>query len=225
MPQSSVKKKIKKYFIAGLLIIIPAGLTYFLFSFVNSWLDESLVPVINGLIEKSGFKVPDKFYLPGTGFFILFSLIIAAGLFATNWFGKKVVGLGDVIVKKIPFVRSIYLSIKKILGTISETGTPKFQKAVVLDYPREGLKSLGVICCDTQGEPASKLNGDLVNVFVPTTPNPTTGFTVILPKEKVIPMDFQVEQGLKMIVSVGMYNPGMAENGTPSTKANDNTKA
>jgi uncharacterized membrane protein len=136
---------------------------------------------------------------------------MAAGLFATNWFGKKVVRFGDIIVKNIPIVRSIYLSIKKIVGTISETGAPKFQKAVVLDYPREGLKSLGIICCDAHGETQSKLGGDLVNVFVPTTPNPTSGFTVILPKEKVIPMDFPVDQGLKMIVSVGMYNPGVTE--------------
>ncbi len=212
MSQTSIKTKIKKNIIAGLLVVIPTGLTYFLFSFVNSRLDESLVPVINNLILKTGIEIPNKFYLPGTGFFILFILIVIAGLFATNWYGKKFVSFGDIFVQRIPFVRNIYIAIKKLVVTFSETGTPKFQKAVVLDYPREGLQSLGIICCDTFGEIESKLGGSFVNVFVPTTPNPTTGFTVILPKEKIIPLDFPVEQGLKMIVSVGMYNPEISKN-------------
>jgi uncharacterized membrane protein len=207
MPKTSIKTKIKKNIIAGLLVVIPTGLTFFLFSFINSRLDESLVPLINNLILKTGIEIPNKFYLPGTGFFILFLLIVTAGLFATNWYGKKFVGLGDIFVQRIPFVRTIYITIKKLVVTFSETGTPKFQKAVVLDYPREGLQSLGIICCDAFGEIENKLGGNFVNVFVPTTPNPTTGFTVILPKEKIIPLDFPVDQGLKMIVSVGMYNP------------------
>ncbi len=211
MPQTSIKTKIKKNIIAGLLVVIPTGLTYFLFSFVNSSLDESLVPFINNLLHKTGIHISDNIYIPGTGFFILFILIILAGLFATNWYGKKVVGFGDIIVQRIPFVRSIYATIKKLMTTVSETGTPKFQKAVVLDYPREGLQSLGIICCDAFGEVEDKLGKGFVNIFVPTTPNPTTGFTVILPKEKVIPLDFPVDQGLKMIVSVGMYNPEVSE--------------
>ncbi len=212
MSQSSIKTKIKKNIIAGLLVVIPAGLTYFLFTFINSGLDESLVPLIHDLIHKAGIEIPDKFYLPGTGFFILFLLIIAAGFFATNWFGKKVVDFGDIFVQRIPFVRTIYLTIKKLVATFSETGTPKFRKAVVIDYPREGLKSLGIICCDASGEIKSKLGENFVNIFVPTTPNPTTGFTVVLPKEKIIPLDFPVDQGLKMIVSVGMYNPEASTN-------------
>ena len=212
MPKTSVKTMIKKNIIAGLLVVIPTGLTYFLFSFINSRLDESLVPLINNLILKAGIEIPNKFYLPGTGFFILFLLIVIAGLFATNWYGKKFVGFGDIFVQKIPIVRTIYITIKKLVVTFSETGTPKFQKAVVLDYPREGLQSLGIICCDTFGEIEYKLGGNFVNIFVPTTPNPTTGFTVILPKERIIPLDFPVDQGLKMIVSVGMYNPEIPKN-------------
>ena len=202
-----IKRSVKKNLIAGLLVVIPAGLTFFLFSFINSRLDDSLLPFINSLISKIGIKGPDKFYLPGTGFFILLLLIVAAGLFATNWYGKKVVDFGDFFVERIPFVRTIYTAIKKILSTLSTTGTQKFQKAVVLDYPREGLRSLGIICCETSGEIGKKLGEDFVNVFVPTTPNPTSGFTVILHKERVIPLGFTVDQGLKMIVSLGMYNP------------------
>ncbi len=216
MSQTPIKTKVKKNIIAGLLVVIPTGLTVFLFTFVNSRLDESLVPIINNLIYKAGIEIPDKFYLPGTGFFILFLLIVAAGLFATNWFGKKVVGFGDIIVERIPFVRTIYITIKKLVATFSETGTPKFQKAVILDYPREGLQSLGIICCDTTGEIKNKLGDNFVNIFVPTTPNPTTGFTVVLPKEKIIPLGFPVEQGLKMIVSVGMFNPGVSKNDSNS---------
>lgn len=212
MPKTFIQAKIRKNIIAGLLVVIPTGLTFFLFSFVNSRLDESLVPFINNLILKAGIEIPNKFYLPGTGFFILFLLIVIAGLFATNWYGKKFVGFGDIFVQRIPFVRTIYITIKKLVVTFSETGTPKFQKAVVLDYPREGLQSLGIICCDAFGEIENKLGGNFVNVFVPTTPNPTTGFTVILPKEKIIPLDFPVDQGLKMIVSVGMFNPEIPRN-------------
>ena len=216
MPHNSIRTKIKKYIVAGLLVTIPTTLTLFLFSFVNSRLDDSLIPLINNLMRKIGIEGSIKQFFPGTGFIVLFILIIITGLFATNWLGKKVVGFGDTVVEKIPFVRSIYITIKKLVATCSETGSPKFQKAVILDYPRKGLQSFGIICCDASGEIESKLGAGFVNIFIPTTPNPTSGFTVILQKEKIVPLDFQVDQGLKMIVSVGMYNPkislGSSEN-------------
>ena len=108
---------------------------------------------------------------------------------------------------KIPFVRTVYTSIKKIVDTVSQTQTPSFKKVILLDYPRLGLKSIGIVCCDTQGEILGCFKEEMINVFVPTTPNPTTGFLVMLPKERIIPMNLNVNDGFKMIISVGMFNP------------------
>jgi uncharacterized membrane protein len=148
----------------------------------------------------------EKYPVPGLGFVLLMIFIILVGLFATNFFGKQVVLAGELILHKIPFVRVIYTSIKKVVDTLSQSETPTFEKMVLLTYPREPLKTLGIVCCDTKGEIASHTDGGSVNVFVPTSPNPTTGFLLMVPREKLDVLEMSVEDGLKMIISFGMVN-------------------
>tara|TARA_B100000686_G_C16733501_1_gene942191 strand:- start:672 stop:1349 length:678 start_codon:yes stop_codon:yes gene_type:complete len=202
------KNTFKKNVAAGLLVIIPAGLTLFLFTFVIASLDHALEPIIVRTLKLTGFVPAPGFKIPGLGLTLILIAIFLVGLFVKNFFGKKTVEYWHITIDRIPFVRSIYLTIKKILDAVTLTNTLSFKQVVLIEYPREGMKSIGIVSGKAKEEVIKKLQGDQVCVFVPTTPNPTTGFTVILPKDKLIPLDMTVDQGLKMIVSVGMYNPG-----------------
>ncbi len=201
-----LKHAIKKNLIAGLLVTVPAALTYLVLSFVIRNVDQAMEPVINRVLGPSGMQFMEKYHIPGLGFLVLFLFIVLVGLFATNFIGKKVVHTGERVLHKIPFVRVIYTSIKKVVDTFSQTETPTFQKMVLITYPRPPLKVLGIVCCDTKGEFAQKGPGDTVNVFVPTSPNPTTGFLLLVPRKDLVFLEMSVEEGLKMIISFGMVS-------------------
>jgi len=199
------KKAMKKNLIAGLLVTIPAALTYMILSFVITRVDKGMKPVITGILGPQNIKLMEEWHIPGMGFVFLVLFIIAVGLVGTNFIGKKIVAMGEKLLHKIPVVRVIYTSIKKVVDTVSLTETPSFQKMVLITYPREPLKTLGIVCCDT---PKGITEGEkMLNVFVPTSPNPTTGFLFMLPEKDTQPLKMSVEEGLKMIISFGMTNP------------------
>ena len=202
-----LKKALKKNLIAGLLVTIPAGLTYIILSFFITRIDRAMAPAIKGIFGPQGSQTLETWHIPGMGFLLLGLFIIVVGLFATNFIGKRVVAMGEKILHKIPVVRVIYTSIKKVVDTISLAETASFQKMVLITYPREPLKTLGIVCCDTP-EVVKKANGDkMLNVFVPTSPNPTTGFLFMVPEKDATSLDMSVEEGLKMIISFGMTHP------------------
>ena len=200
-----LKKALKKNLIAGLLVTIPAALTYMILSFVITRVDKAMKPVVTGILGPQNIKLMEEWHIPGMGFLFLVLFIIAVGFVGTNFIGKKVVAIGEKILHNIPVVRVIYTSIKKVVDTVSLTETPSFQKMVLITYPREPLKTLGIVCCDT---PGGMTKGEkMLNVFVPTSPNPTTGFLFMLPEKDTQPLKMSVEEGLKMIISFGMTNP------------------
>ncbi|MEC7785731.1 MAG: DUF502 domain-containing protein, partial [Nitrospinota bacterium] len=143
------KKALKKNLIAGLLVTIPAALTYMILSFVITRVDRSMKPVVIGVLGPQNIKLMEEWHIPGMGFVFLVLFIIAVGLVGTNFIGKKIVAMGEKLHHKIPVVRVIYTSIKKVVDTVSLTETPSFQKMVLITYPREPLKTLGIVCCDT----------------------------------------------------------------------------
>jgi len=199
------KKALKKNLIAGLLVTIPVALTYMILSFVITRVDKAMKPVIAGIIGFENIKFMEEWHIPGMGFLFLSIFIIAVGLIGTNFIGKKVVAMGEKLLHKIPVVRVIYTSIKKLVDTVSLTETPSFQKMVLITYPREPLKTLGIVCCDSpEGISGSEKK---LNIFVPTSPNPTTGFLFMLPEKDTEPLEMSVEEGLKMIISFGMTHP------------------
>ena len=172
---------IKKNLIAGLLVTIPAALTYIILDFVVTWVDRMMAPVIPKIIGEAGMRLLEQYPVPGIGFLFLVLFIVLVGLLATNFFGKKLFNLGELVLHNIPLVRVIYVSIKKVVDTISQARTPTFEKMVLVTYPRPELKVLGIVACDTQGMLLDKVKIDSVNVFVPTSPNPTTGFLLVRP--------------------------------------------
>ena len=199
------KKALKKNLIAGFLVTIPAALTYMILSFVITRVDKAMEPVVTGVLGPQNIQLMEKLHIPGMGILFLAGFIIAVGLVGTNFIGKKIVAIGEGLLNKIPVVRVIYTSIKKVVDTVSLTETPSFQKMVLITYPREPLKTLGIVCCNTP----KGISGDekMLNIFVPTSPNPTTGFLFMLPEKDTQPLKMSVEEGLKMIISFGMTHP------------------
>jgi len=202
-----LKKAFKKNLIAGLLVTIPAGLTYMILSFVITRVDRAMAPVTQRVLGPRGMQLMEEWHIPGIGFLLLTLFIIAVGLFGTNFIGKKVVATGEKLLHQIPVVRVIYTSIKKVVDTISLTETASFQKMVLITYPREPLKTLGIVCCNTPEDIKTSECKGMLNVFVPTSPNPTTGFLFMVPENEAIALNMSVEEGLKMIISFGMTNP------------------
>ena len=207
------KKALKKNLIAGLLVTIPAALTYMILSFVITRVDRAMKPVMTGILGPENINLMEEWHIPGMGFLFLAIFIMGVGLVGTNIIGKKVVAMGEKLLHKIPVVRVIYTSIKKVVDTLSLTETPSFQKMVLITYPREPLKTLGIVCCDTP----EGISGDekMLNIFVPTSPNPTTGFLFMLPEKDTQPLKMSVEEGLKMIISFGMTHPKAGEETLP----------
>jgi uncharacterized membrane protein len=202
-----LRGSLKKNMIAGLLVTVPAAFTYIILEFVITRVDEMMMPVVLEIISEQRMATLKEYSIPGVGFLILILFIFFIGLIATNFFGKKLFDFGESVLHKIPLVRVVYITIKKVVDTISQSKTPTFKKMALITYPRFPLKTLGIVACDTQGMVLSKLGKEAVNIFVPTAPNPTTGFTIIVPIKDVNFLDMTVEEGLKMIISLGVVTP------------------
>ena len=202
-----VKGTVKKNIIAGLLVTVPAALTYIILQFVITRIDGVMAPVVSQVIGQNGMKILSEYSIPGIGFLLLILFVFFIGLIATNLFGKKMFEFGELVLRKIPLVRVIYLTIKKVVDTISQSQTPTFEKMALITYPRSPLKTLGIVACDTKGMVLEKVGKQSVNVFVPTSPNPTTGFIIAVPVEDVNFLEMTVEEGLKMIISFGVVSP------------------
>lgn len=203
----SLKKNIRKNIIAGLLVTVPIALTYMVLAFVVNRVDRMMEPLISGLFGERAVDFLEKYPVPGVGFLLIVSFVVLVGLLATNFIGRKIVEWSEKLLHQIPFVRAIYTSIKKVIDTISQSESPTFQEMVLLTYPHEPLKTLGIVCSETQSEITDKTGVEMINVFIPTSPNPTTGFMFMVPKSDLVYLDMSVEDGLKTIISFGMVNP------------------
>ena len=194
----SILNRLRNYFIAGIVAIIPIGITLYLTMFI--------IEVSSKLIPK---EINPNNYLPFSipGLEIILSIIIITfiGGLSVSFVGKKILQLINDLFKKIPFLRTIYSAINQM--TESFTNKDKGKKSVVLvEYPRKGSWAVGFATKDNQGEISKKTNSELVNVFVPTTPNPTSGFLLMFPKKEIIYLDMTFEEASKFIVSAGTSN-------------------
>ena len=202
-----IKGTIKKNIIAGLLVTVPVLLTYIVLKFVITRIDALVVPVVSKIIGEKAMENFNGYFVPGMGFLILIFFIFFIGLLATNFFGKKLFSFGELVLRKIPIVRVIYITIKKVVDTVSQSNESTFEKMALITYPRAPLKTLGIIVCDTPDAVLSNIEERSVNVFVPTSPNPTTGFVIAVPIKDVDFLKMTVEEGLKMVISFGVVAP------------------
>lgn len=201
-------KFLRKNFLAGLLVTVPLALTYLLFSFLMRKLDQLVAPLVRGIILKTGAPLPEDFHLPGLGFFITFLLICIIGLFARNIIGNRVLRAGQNLLESIPFVRSVYTTIKQVVESISKVDKKIFERMVVLRYPHLSTYVMGLVACDSEGEVLLRTGEDSVNVFVPMLPNVTLGWLMVVPRDQLTVLEMSREEGIKMLLSFGIFEAG-----------------
>jgi len=196
-------KKLRRILIAGLLVWLPLGITIFIIKILLDLLSQTYLLIPEGLRPENLFGVT----IPGFEIIMAIIILFSTGLVAANYLGKTLVETWEKFLDKIPLVRSIYTPLKKFAELILSDQTQSFSKVLLIQYPRKGLYSLCFQTSKDVGEIKEKSGEDVVCVFIPTTPNPTSGYIIMIPKDEVIELDMSVEDALKMIISLGVVVP------------------
>lgn len=197
------KKKMRKYFITGLLILVPLAITLWVLNLVISTMDQSLLL----LPERWRPQAMFGFNIPGFGTILTLLIVFLTGLLTRNFIGKQVVHAWEMLLRRIPIVSSIYSSVKQVSDTLFSSSGNAFRKAVLVQYPREGSWTIAFLTGVPGGDVRNHLIGDYISVYVPTTPNPTSGFFLMVPKADTVELDMTVDEALKYIVSMGVVSP------------------
>lgn len=193
----------KKYFITGLLIWIPLAITFMVLAWIINSLDAILL-LLPQHIQPRGMI---GFDVPGLGVVASLLIVLLTGLVAANVLGQKLVQLWEALLARIPVVKSIYYSVKQVSDTLFSSSGQAFRKALLVQYPRQGAWTIAFLTGQPGGDAARHLAGDYVSVYVPTTPNPTSGFFLMMPRADVIELDMSVDEALKYIISMGVVAP------------------
>jgi uncharacterized membrane protein len=198
---------VRKYFITGLLIWIPLVITLWVLKLIVETLDQSLLLVPPEWRTESFLG----FHVPGLGVILTLVIVFVTGLLTTNFLGARLLQLWNAILHRIPVVNSIYSSVKQISDTLFSSSGQAFRKALLVQWPREGMWTIAFLTGRPGGDVVQHLQGDFVSVYVPTTPNPTGGYFVMMQRKDVIELDMSVDTALKYIISMGVVAP--AQNG------------
>lgn len=194
---------LRRYLIAGLLVWVPLGVTLLIINFLVELMDQTL------LLIPVAYR-PDTilgFHIPGLGLVLTVAVVFITGVLVTNLLGQQLYLLGEKIVSRIPFVRAIYAAIKQVMETLFSGSGKSFRKVCLVEYPRREVWSLAFMTGDGAGEIRTRTGREVVNIFIPTTPNPTSGFFLMIPREDVIELTMSVDDGLKMLISIGVVMP------------------
>lgn len=196
-------KRLRRYLVAGLLIWAPLAVTYFLLRFAVNLMDKTLavLPQQYQPEELLGF------HIPGLGVILTFVVLFLTGMLAANFVGRYVVGGWESLLDRIPIVRTIYGGAKNFAEIVFSESNDSFKKVLLIEYPRKGIYSLAFQTSSELGEVQGRTGEDVVCCFVPTTPNPTSGFVIMLPRKDVRVLDMEIDEALKMIISLGVVVP------------------
>ncbi len=206
---NNLKRRIRNVFLTGFLVTLPIALTVFIFIFLFKNLD-ALSPTFTRWLILLGAPLPEGYRIPFLGVIMTFLIILLAGALTTNIFGNKLLHLWERIIGKIPFVRRVYTGTKQVVKSIATADTKSFRKVVLIEFPRKGVHAIGFITGKTRGELKHLTSEHHFNVFVPTTPNPTSGFLIFADPGEVIELDMTIEEGVKYVVSGGIVSPEQA---------------
>lgn len=196
-------KTFRRHLVAGLILWIPLLVTFFILRFLIRFVDRTLLLLPPSWRPEAllGFNIP------GLGLILAVGILLVTGIFAANIAGRRLVELGDRIVTRIPLVSGIYSGAKQVAETLFTDSSTAFKRVLLVEYPRRGVWSMCFQTSESVGEIQARTAEDVVCVFLPTTPNPTSGFLLFVPKEELVPLDMPVDQGLRMIISLGVAVP------------------
>ncbi|MBI2470102.1 MAG: DUF502 domain-containing protein [Planctomycetes bacterium] len=201
------KKDVRRRMLTGLLLILPVYVTFFVVKFLFGFVGGTLSPVIKKVLQFYGVALPkttlDEFIITFLGLILTFISLYFIGIFAANFVGKSIITYFENLLTKTPIIKSIYSSVKQIIHSISLPGKQAFKRVVLVDFPKAGTKSIGFVTGATQHNNEQKL----ICVFIPTTPNPTTGFLIFTPEKDLIDSNLTVEDAFKTLFSGGVLTP------------------
>jgi len=198
-------KPLRHYLVTGLIVWLPIIVTLLVFRFVIELLDQtiSLLPNSYQPEQLIGYR------LPGIGVVLTLVVLLLTGLFATNFFGQRLVRWGEAILTRIPLVRSIYNAAKQVIEAVFSTNSQAFRKVLLVEYPRKGMWSIAFLTNQANPDIQTKAGMEMVTIFIPTTPNPTSGFLMAIPKTDALELDMSIEEALKLVISLGVMQPGL----------------
>lgn len=191
----------KKYFLTGLLILVPLAITLWVLNLVVTTMDQTLTLLPPALRDRAPFNIP------GMGVVLTLAVVFVTGLLARNFIGRRLVLWWEAALRRIPVVSSIYTSVKQVSDTLFSPAGQAFRKAVLVQFPREGAWTVGFLVGDPGEQLKRPLSPDHQTVYVPTAPNPTSGYVLILPPDQIVDLDISVDDALKFIVSMGVVPP------------------
>jgi uncharacterized membrane protein len=196
-------KTLRRHLVAGLILWVPLLITFFIVRFLIRFVDRTLLLLPTAWRPETllGFNIP------GLGLILALGILLLTGVLAANFAGRRFVEIGDRIVHRIPLVSGIYSGAKQVAETLFADSSTAFKRVLLVEYPRRGVWSMCFQTSDLVGEVQHRTTADVVCVFVPTTPNPTSGFLLFVPREELVPLDMPVDEGLRMIISLGVAVP------------------
>ncbi|HEY2335792.1 MAG TPA: DUF502 domain-containing protein [Burkholderiales bacterium] len=193
----------RKYFIAGMLIWIPLAITVWVLKLVVDVLDQSLLLLPDSLHTENWLGI----HVPGLGAILTLVIVLLTGIFATNFFGAALVRVWNAVLNRIPVVNSIYSSVKQISDTLFSSSGQAFRKALLVEWPHPGMWTIAFLTGTPGGDVVRRIPPDCISVYVPTTPNPTGGYFIIVQRKDVVELDMTVDEALKYIISMGVVPP------------------
>lgn len=197
--------RMKKYFITGLLIWVPLAITAWVLALIVRTMDQTLLLLPEAIRPEHLLGV----YVPGIGVIATLLVVFLTGLVTANIIGQRLLRFWEGVLSRIPVVKSVYYSVKQVSDTLFSTSGEAFRKALLVQYPREGVWTIAFQTGQPGGDVVNYLDGEFVSIYVPTTPNPTSGFFLMLPRKDVIELDMSVDEALKYIISMGVVAPAM----------------
>ncbi len=207
LPKKRFITRFRNYFFTGLVICAPLAITIYLTWSLIEWVDGWVKPYLPDQYNPDAYL---PFTIPGFGVLVAVLLITAVGFLTANLIGRSIIGYGEYLLSRMPLVRNIYSALKQIFETVFREDSDSFQSVVLVEYPRKDLWALAFVATDTLGEVQARLDnpaGKTISVFLPTTPNPTSGFLLFVPAEDVILLDMTVEEAAKLVISAGLVAP------------------
>ncbi len=213
-PRRGLIARLRTYFFTGVVVTAPIGITVWLLWLVVDLFDRAVVPLIPDAYNPSDVLGAN---VPGVGIVIVLILVTLIGALFTNVAGRFLVRFGERLVARVPVVRTVYGVLKQIFDAVLAQSANAFREVVLIEYPRRGIWVIGFVTSSTKGEVRRVLDDEMVNLFLPTTPNPTSGFLLFVPRKDCIPLDMTVEEGVKLVISGGIVSPpaGAAPAGSP----------
>jgi uncharacterized membrane protein len=204
----SLLGRLRAYFLTGVIVTAPISITIFLVWQFLTFLDTHVAGLLPDRYNPETYL---PFSLPGLGLLIMLAFLTLVGMLTAGLAGRTLVRMGERLLSRMPVVRGVYGTLKQIFETVLAQKSRSFREVVLIEYPRRGLGAIGFVTGPTRGEIQERSQEELVNVFLPTTPNPTSGFLLFVPKSDLIPLDMTIEEGIKMVISGGIVTPSMEQ--------------